>query len=82
MTDEDILNFTLVNNPNATQKDVESFRRLMFVFDCEDSETPAEAHERIATSMSLLCDEVGHAESQEEQGRIVREKLHRMRLFV
>jgi len=45
-------------NLQATEGDVAAFRRFMVAFDCEDSETFQEAHEKINASMEDIGDKM------------------------
>ena len=78
MTDEHILQSLLVQNPNATERDVAAARRFMRCFDCEDSEIYTEAKERILASMDMMNDAIDHAPDDFTACCILRERLAKL----
>jgi hypothetical protein len=78
MTDIEIMDFCRIENPQATQLDVDAFRRLMYVFDCEDSTSPLEAHVKILASMDSLSEDMEHASNDMEKKLILLRRLSRL----
>lgn len=71
VTDAQIFSFLSKKNPNATNKDIEAFRKFAKAFECEDCESPAEIHEKVLASMRDLSDRISLATSESERARII-----------
>jgi len=56
--------------PDMSDGDISAFLRFAANFDCLDSDSYKEAHERIGASMELISDEMECASSAEEAGSI------------
>ena len=69
MTDEVIMTFIRVKNPNGTEGDVKAFRLWAEAFEIK-AETPAEVHEQVLAKMDALQLSL-HGKSRVEQAIIV-----------
>ena len=74
MTDQDILDFLRDVNPDATQGDIDAFRRMARAFDV-DFTTPQDVHEKILASMDSICEELDTTNDRFEQQVILNRRI-------
>lgn len=60
--------------PEMRDGDIAAALRFAACFDCLDSATYAEAHEKICASISMIGDELDSVDDEEEQRSILRER--------
>lgn len=75
MTDQEIITYIHEVNPAGSSEDVAAFRRMMRCFDCEDSVTPEEGHQRIQASMRMLIDDVEYSGDDNTARAIIADRL-------